>query len=149
MNGNGESLEEGSGAQKSSLHEMILSREKDLELLIRELDDKVRFGKKAATERPGSGAGRIISFPDQRPPSQSGRSEDSRNMEFVDRPRSRGTVDAWARPVDDRRAFQGGRERGGFLGNRDLDRFVTSSFQLFSFVNTALFYILRSENMNF
>lgn len=118
INGNGESLEEGSGADKSSLHEMLLSREKDLELLICELDDKVRFGKKPATGRPGSGAGRIVAFPDQRPPSQSGRLEDERNIEFMDRLRSRGTVDAWKRPIDDRRTFQGGRERGGFLGNR-------------------------------
>ncbi|OVA20576.1 Plant specific eukaryotic initiation factor 4B [Macleaya cordata] len=120
INVNGESLDGGSGADKTSLHEIIQSREKDLELLIRELDDKVRFGQKAATERPGSGAGRVIGYP-ERPPSQSGRSEDSRNMEFMDRPRSRGTGDVWTRPVDDRRAFQGGRERG-FLGNRDMDR---------------------------
>ncbi|KAI3885021.1 hypothetical protein MKW98_002413 [Papaver atlanticum] len=122
INGNGESVE-GSAAENSSLSDILLGKEKDLELLIRELDDKVRFGQKAASERPGSGAGRVVGYPDQRPPSQSGRSEDSRNMEFMDRPRSRGTGAEWARPVEDRRGFQGGRERGGgFLGNRDMDR---------------------------
>ncbi|XP_042480049.1 eukaryotic translation initiation factor 4B2-like [Macadamia integrifolia] len=128
---NGESLE--SGGEQSSLHELILSKEKDLELLIRELDDKVKFGQKAL-ERPGSGAGRVAGFPDrpgsgagrgagfpERPPSQSGLSEDYRSMEFTERPRSRGTGDVWTRTGDDRRAFQGGRERG-FLGNRDMDR---------------------------
>ncbi|XP_042500714.1 eukaryotic translation initiation factor 4B2-like [Macadamia integrifolia] len=87
----------------------MLSKEKDLELLIRELDDKVRFGQKSF-ERPGSGAGRVAGLP-ERPPSQSGLSDDYRS----------GTADVWSRPGDDRRAFQGGRERG-FLSNRDIDR---------------------------
>ncbi|XP_043705886.1 eukaryotic translation initiation factor 4B2-like [Telopea speciosissima] len=117
VNANGETLK--SGGEQSSLHELILSKEKDLELLIRELDSKVKFGQKAL-ERPGSGAGRVAGFP-ERPPSQSGLWEDYRRMEFTERPRSRGTGDVWSRPGDDRRAFQGGGERG-FLGNRDIDR---------------------------
>ncbi|PSR84815.1 Eukaryotic translation initiation factor 4B2 like [Actinidia chinensis var. chinensis] len=115
---NRESLE-GSGEDQSSLNDLIRSKERDLELLIRELDDKVRFGQKGI-ERPGSGAGRVSSFP-ERSPSQSGAFEESRSTDFMERPRSRGTVDMWPRQGDDRRSFQGGRERG-FLGNRDMDR---------------------------
>lgn len=112
-----------SGETQTGLHDEILSKEKELEQLIRDLDDKVRFGQKAV-ERPGSAAGRVAVFP-ERPPSQSGSVEDFRNTEFMERPRSRGTGDLWTRPVDDRRAFQGGRERG-FLGHRDMDRYVFS-----------------------
>ncbi|XP_043724785.1 eukaryotic translation initiation factor 4B2-like isoform X2 [Telopea speciosissima] len=111
---NGETVE--SAQEQTSLHELMLSKEKDLELLIRELDDKVRFGQKSL-ERPGSGAGRFAALP-ERPPSQSGLSEDYRSVEYMERPRSHGTADVWSRPGDDRRAFQGGRERG-FLGNND------------------------------
>ncbi|XP_077229887.1 eukaryotic translation initiation factor 4B2-like [Tasmannia lanceolata] len=109
----------GPAVESISLREQIISKERDLELLIRELDDKVRFGQRAS-DRPSSGAGRVAGLPD-RPPSQSGLSESSRSMEFMDRPRSRGAGDSWTRSVDDRRAFQGSRERG-FLGNRDIDR---------------------------
>nr|DAD34427.1 TPA_asm: hypothetical protein HUJ06_005067 [Nelumbo nucifera] len=98
---------------------VVDSKERDLELLIRDLDDKIRFGQKAI-DRPGSGSGRAVPFP-ERPPSQSGLSEDSRSIEFMERPRSRGTGDVWTRPGEDRRGFHGGRERG-FLGNRDMDR---------------------------
>ncbi|KAF9603113.1 hypothetical protein IFM89_033838 [Coptis chinensis] len=147
----------GTIVEQAGLSELLLSKEKDLELLICELDDKVRFGEKASG-RPGSGAGRIVSFPD-RPPSQSGRSDEYRNVEYMvrsqsrgvgnieymDRPQSHGTGNAeymdrpqsveqemlstligldprdgnaWTRPVDDRRGFQGGRERG-FLSSRE------------------------------
>ncbi|KAM2334021.1 hypothetical protein ACFXTH_011624 [Malus domestica] len=67
--------------------------------------------------RPGSAAGRGGSFL-ERTPSYS----DSRSMEYVDGPPSQGKGDPWARPFDDRRSFHGGRERGGFLGNRDMGR---------------------------
>ena len=138
---NSESVQECSGTQPS-LHDIVLQKERELELLIRNLDDKVRFGQKAIDRpgsgagRPGSGAGRAGSFL-ERVPSHSGSFEDSRNVEFMDRPRSHGKGDAWARPSDDRRGFQGSRERGfqgsreggfqgsregGFLGNRDFDR---------------------------
>lgn len=110
-----------------SLQDRILQKERELEKLIRDLNDKVRFGQKAA-ERPGSGAGRGGGFLD-RPPSQSGPFEESRSIEFTERPRSHGTGDIWTRPADDRRAFQGGRERG-FLGNRDLDRWASVVFFL-------------------
>ncbi|XP_038703735.1 eukaryotic translation initiation factor 4B2-like [Tripterygium wilfordii] len=112
---------EGPGGDRLSLEDIIIQKENELEILIRELDDKVRFGQKAI-ERPGSGAGRGASFV-ERPPSLSGSFDDSRSAEFTNRPRSRGTGggDMWARHGDDRRSFQGGRERG-FAGNRDLIR---------------------------
>ncbi|XWS63740.1 hypothetical protein CRYUN_Cryun06bG0127600 [Craigia yunnanensis] len=112
-----------SAGDQPILRDMLLHKERELEILIQDLENKVRFGQKAV-ERPGSGAGRIGSFPD-RPPSQSGSIDSSRSVEFMDRPRSRGTADAWTRPGDDRRGFHGGFQGGsdrGFLGNRDLDR---------------------------
>ncbi|XVF43884.1 hypothetical protein PTKIN_Ptkin02bG0076600 [Pterospermum kingtungense] len=113
----------GSAGDQPILREKLLQKERKLEMLIQDFENKVRFGQKAV-ERPGSGAGRIGSFPD-RPPSQSGSVDGSRTVEFMDRPRSRGTGDGWSRPGDDRRRFQGGFHGGrdrGFLGNRDLDR---------------------------
>ncbi|XWS22668.1 hypothetical protein CRYUN_Cryun29cG0055800 [Craigia yunnanensis] len=113
---------ESAGVQPT-LHDTLLHKERELEILIQDLNNNVRFGQKAV-ERPGSGAGRISSFPD-RPPSQSGSIDGCSGVEFMDRPRSRGTADAWTRPGDDRRGFQGGFQGGrdrGFLGNRDLDR---------------------------
>ncbi|RWW36851.1 hypothetical protein BHE74_00058096 [Ensete ventricosum] len=111
-----------SSEELSRLYEEIARKEKDLELLAHQLDDKVRFGQKtAASIRPGSGAGRSDTS-STRPPSRSGMSEGSRSIESVDRPRSRGgTGDAWVKPMDDRRAFQGGRDRGFFDG-RNGDR---------------------------
>lgn len=122
----GESVQE-SGGDQPSLHDIILNKERELEKLTRDLDDKLRFGQKAV-ERPGSGAGRAGSFL-ERTPSQSGSIDDSRSVEFTDRPRSRGIGDPWSRPADDRRAFHGGRERG-FLGSRDMDRWASVVFFL-------------------
>ncbi|KAK1318221.1 hypothetical protein QJS10_CPB04g01559 [Acorus calamus] len=102
-----------------AMRQVIDVKEKDLEQLVIELDKKVRLGQRS-TERPSSGAGRGAGYFPERPPSQSGPSEDYRNVEFMDRPRSHGAGDAWGKPVDDRRGF-GARERG-FLGNRDFDR---------------------------
>nr|XP_011464053.1 PREDICTED: uncharacterized protein LOC101293198 [Fragaria vesca subsp. vesca] len=128
-NVNSETVQESSATQPR-LHDIVAQKERELELLIRDLDDKVRFGQKAIDRpgsgagrpgsgagRPGSGAGRAGSFLD-RTPSQSGSFEDSRNMEYMDRPRSHGKGDGWGRPSDDRRGFQGIRERG-FQGNRE------------------------------
>ncbi|CAL9134724.1 unnamed protein product [Musa acuminata var. zebrina] len=111
-----------SSEELSRLCEEISRKEKDLELLAHQLDDKVRFGQKTtASIRPGSGAGRSDTS-STRPPSRSGMSEGSRSIESVDRPQSRGgTGDAWIKPMDDRRAFQGGRDRGFFDG-RNGDR---------------------------
>ncbi|KAK9021671.1 hypothetical protein V6N11_011650 [Hibiscus sabdariffa] len=121
---------ESAGGAQSTLRDTLLNKERELEILIQDLENKVRVGQKVV-ERPSSGAGRIGSFSD-RPPSQSGSSDGSRSVEFMDRPRSRGTANSWTRPGDDRRGFQGGRDRGfyggfqgargrGFLGNRDLN----------------------------
>ncbi|XVE85177.1 hypothetical protein DITRI_Ditri17bG0070600 [Diplodiscus trichospermus] len=112
----------GSAGEQSTLHDILLQKERELEILIQDLNNKVRFGQKDV-ERPGSGAGRIGSFSD-RPSSLSGSIDVSRNMELMDRPRSHGTAE-WTKPDDDRRGFQrgfqGGRDRG-FLGNGNMDR---------------------------
>ena len=118
LNANKESVQESAG-EMQNLRDRINKKEHELETLVLDLDDKVRFGKKA-TERPGSGAGRATVFP-ERPPSQ-GSFDESRSFESVDRPRSRGTADVWSRPADDRKPIQGARDRG-FLGNRDMERF--------------------------
>uniref|UniRef100_M4EG03 Protein kinase domain-containing protein n=1 Tax=Brassica campestris TaxID=3711 RepID=M4EG03_BRACM len=45
--------------------------------------------------------------------------DESRSFESTERPRSRGAVDAWVRPVDDQpRNFQGGSKERGFFSNR-------------------------------
>ncbi|ERM98884.1 hypothetical protein AMTR_s00114p00018640 [Amborella trichopoda] len=100
------------------LQELVAKKEKELELLIRELDDKVRFGQRGI-ERTGSAASGFGTGFD-RPPSRPGTSEGSRSMDLTERPRSRGAADLWTRAGDDRR----GRERG-FLGSRDSDSEVT------------------------
>lgn len=119
VNSNEESAD-GSGGDQTGTHAMLLEKERELELLIRDLDDKVRFGQKAV-ERPGSSAGKTAGFSD-RPPSRSGSFEDSRSVDFTDRPRSRGTGDTSMRPTDDRRQFQGSKDRGWFSDSRDLNR---------------------------
>ena len=96
-NPNNEPVEEDGGDQ-TNIHAKLLQKEKELEILVRDLDEKVRFGQKII-ERPGSEAGQIAGFPDQ-PPSQSGLFDNS---------------------SDDRGAFQGGRDRR-FLSSRDMDR---------------------------
>ncbi|KAK2438471.1 eukaryotic translation initiation factor 4B2 [Trifolium repens] len=119
INSNKESADD-AGVDQTGMRAMLQEKERELELLIRDLDDKVRFGQKAV-ERPGSSAGKTAGFSD-RPPSRSGSFEDSRSVDFTDRPRSRGTGDMSMRPTDDRRQFQGSRERGWFSNNRDLNR---------------------------
>lgn len=119
VNSNEESAD-GAGGDQTGTRAMLLEKERELELLIRDLDDKVRFGQKAV-ERPGSSAGKTAGFSD-RPPSRSGSFEDSRSVDFTDRPRSRGTGDMSMRPTDDRRQFQGSKDRGWFSNSRDLNR---------------------------
>ncbi|CAM8956150.1 unnamed protein product [Rhodiola kirilowii] len=99
------------GPDAPNIQDVIKRKEKELEQLSRELDDKIRFGQKFS-ERPGSAAGRVAGFSD-RPLSRTG--------SVNDRPLSRGTGDVRPRSGDDRPSFQGGRE-GGFMGNRDNDR---------------------------
>nr|GMD97128.1 eukaryotic translation initiation factor 4B2-like [Ipomoea batatas] len=129
-----EALED-AGEDQAATHDFINQKEKELELLIRDLDDKVRFGEKT-TERPGSGSNRGVTSLAERPPSRPGSVDEHRSGEFMDRPRSRGAGDAWTGPVDDRRAFHGGRpgedrraiqgaspteDRRGFQGARSND----------------------------
>ncbi|QHO59831.1 Eukaryotic translation initiation factor [Arachis hypogaea] len=120
MNSNKESSNE-TDAEQSSTQEILLQKERELEHLIRDLDDKVRFGQKAV-ERPGSSAGRSVVYSD-RPHSRSSSIsiEDSRG-ESADRPRSRGTSDTWAGPNDDQRSYRGSKDRRGFLSSRDMNR---------------------------
>ncbi|KAK9707456.1 hypothetical protein RND81_07G198600 [Saponaria officinalis] len=143
-------VSQGSGGEQTNLRGLIESKERDLETLTRELDDKIRFGQKpverpgsgagrpgsgagrpgSGAGRPASGAGRYMGFQD-RPPPQSGPYDDYRGgAEAMDRPRSRGTGgDIWTRPGEDRRgSFQGNRDRGGFVNsNRDRGGFVNNS----------------------
>ncbi|KAK7359029.1 hypothetical protein VNO77_00973 [Canavalia gladiata] len=119
ISSNKESVDEAGGDQTST-HALLLQKERELELLVLDLDDKIRFGQKAV-ERPGSSSGKATGFSD-RPPSRSSSFEDSRSVDFTERPRSRGTGDVWMRPSDDRRQFQGSRERGWFSNSRDSDR---------------------------
>lgn len=118
MKRNGE-LARGPGEDQSDLSDIISQKEKELELLIHDLDDKATIRPKAP-ERPGSGSGRVTGSSD-RPPSRSGSIDGNRSMDYNGRPPSRGTGDAWSRPNSDRRALQGGRD-GGFFGSRDYER---------------------------
>nr|XP_017219868.1 PREDICTED: eukaryotic translation initiation factor 4B2-like [Daucus carota subsp. sativus] len=130
-----------SSQEQTNMHDRLLQKERELEQIARELDDKVRFVQKPI-ERPGSGSGRGSAI-FERPPSRSGSYEDSRNTKFMQRPRSRGTGDRSGsfedfrnteyvqrphsrgtgdllpRQRDERRGFQGGK---GFLGSRNVDR---------------------------
>ncbi|KZV40035.1 hepatoma-derived growth factor-related protein 2 [Dorcoceras hygrometricum] len=219
-------LQQKSGKDQASVNEIILQKQQELDHLVRQLDDKVRYSQKAF-ERHGSGAGRGAGFHDrppsrpgapdtgagfhdrppsmrevyeehrtgfpqrpnsrpglyddprasyadrappqagayedprigfsERPPSRPGAYEDphsgfserphsrpgvyeeprvperssftpgpyheQRAVDYGERPRSRGTMNSWGRPRDDRRATQGGGGGGrGFLGNRDVER---------------------------
>ncbi|KAL0716316.1 hypothetical protein Bca4012_065638 [Brassica carinata] len=69
--------ESGSNSNHHDLPETIRGKEKDLELLTCELDDKVRFWQKPV-ERPGSGAGRTGSYSERRH-SGAGLANDSRS----------------------------------------------------------------------
>ncbi|KAH9614973.1 hypothetical protein KSS87_014092 [Heliosperma pusillum] len=138
----GKDVPDGSSGEETNLRGLIESKERDLEILIRELDDKVRFGQKpverpgsgagrpgsgagrpgSGAGRPGSGAGRYMGF-QERPPPRSETFNDYQGAETMDRPRSRGTGDnIWTRPGEDRRGgFQGNRDRG-FANNRHFNR---------------------------
>ncbi|PHT34534.1 hypothetical protein CQW23_26334 [Capsicum baccatum] len=93
---------------KTNLQNVINQKERDLELLIRDLDDKIRFSQKPL-QRPGSGSGRGTGHPD-RSLSQPASYEDRRAGDQMDRPRSRSGGDAWARPSDQ---MERPRSRGG------------------------------------
>jgi hypothetical protein len=103
-----------------NLKEKISEMEKQIELLTRELDDKIRFG-----QRPGSGAGRATTFP-----RSSLAEEPQATVTIIDRPRSRdrppsrGGMESYHKPVEERWGFQGSRERDSFGGSSSSDRFV-------------------------
>ncbi|KAJ0493524.1 putative plant specific eukaryotic initiation factor 4B [Helianthus annuus] len=157
-------FEKESTENQTNLHNTILEKERELEQLSRDLDDKLRFSQKTIErpgsgagrvgsgfqerpgsgsgrvgsgfqERPGSGSGRVGSGFQERPGSGSGRAglgfqerslsqsgsfDESRSVDFSERPRSRG--DFGMRRGDDRRGYGGGADNRGFLGNRDVGR---------------------------
>lgn len=116
--------------QYDSLLGQIRKREKELENLTRELDDKVRFGQRAfADARHCSGSGRAHFFADK-PSMQTGLSEDSRQTEFAERPRSRGTGDSWSKPVNEKRGFRSSWD-SVFLASRSIDRYAVYSCAFF------------------
>lgn len=99
-------------AKPHSISEELHIKEKELEQLIRDLDDKVRFSQKIG-DRPGSRSGRSDvgrsfdltdrpgSRSGSRPGSRSGRSETGRNFDSLERPGShlgRKTFDSSERP---------------------------------------------------
>eukprot|EP01018_Ginkgo_biloba_P029446 Gb_01559 [translate_table: standard] len=115
VTGNGKASDE---ENQPTLSETIMKKEKQLELLIRDLDDKFRLAQRSG-DRPGSAVGRPFeSF--ERPGSQSGRSDSGRNYDSFERPKSRGGegggADIW-RSGEERRGIYGNRDRG--FNNRD------------------------------
>lgn len=98
------------------LEKRILQRENDLEQLIVELDNKVRFGQRSSADtRPGSGAGRVPVY------QQPGASEEPRISES-ERPSSGGSSrgDSWVRPVEEKKwGFQGPHNRSSLGGSSD------------------------------
>ncbi|CAA2985073.1 eukaryotic translation initiation factor 4B2, partial [Olea europaea subsp. europaea] len=79
--------------------------------------EESRVGFPERPSRPGSYE--ESDFPDGSP-SPSGASQEPRAIDYMERPRSRGTANSWTRLSDDRRASQGGGSRG-FVGSRDMD----------------------------
>nr|GMD19485.1 eukaryotic translation initiation factor 4B2-like [Ipomoea batatas] len=141
-----------SGEDQAHLHHLINQKEKDLNVMVHDLD-KIHLSEKGM-ERPGSGSGRVSGFPERSPPQRGGQGSfgERRTDDFVERPKLHGTQDALSRPFDDRRAFQagrtgedrrayqggrpddrrsfrGGRERGFFSG-RDMERYFSLSLSL-------------------
>ncbi|RCV07115.1 hypothetical protein SEVIR_1G222100v4 [Setaria viridis] len=94
-----------------SLAEKITQMEKQLELLTIAMDDKIRF-----SQRPGSGAGRVTASP------PTNFADESLIKESMERPGSRGGMDQYPKPTEERWGFQGSRDRGSFGGNRSSDR---------------------------
>ncbi|KAL8535291.1 hypothetical protein ACS0TY_011061 [Phlomoides rotata] len=74
------------GDDQTSINDLILQKEQELELLVRQLDDKIRYSQNFF-ERQGSGAGRGSG----RPPSRSGAYEDPR-VGYPERPHSRSSM---------------------------------------------------------
>lgn len=69
---------------QQTLSEKIMKKEKELELLITELDDKIRFDNRRGGDRPGSTGGQPFeSF--ERPGSQSGHLDNGKNFESFEK----------------------------------------------------------------
>lgn len=107
--------EKNSDEESNSLSDQIAQREKELELLICDFDNKVRFARKST------------SFNDKRNTYSSDGQHSQLNIYdehliSVDRTRPRGGKgNTWGRPMDDRRGFRGGK-MSGIHGNRNIDR---------------------------
>ncbi|XP_073013038.1 eukaryotic translation initiation factor 4B1-like [Typha latifolia] len=101
-------LNDDTAEEITTLREKIILKEKDLDLLILEFDDKVRFGQRESTDaRPGSGAGRASMF------SQAG-SEELQNAETMERPGSHGSMgETRAKPTELKWGFVGDRTPSG------------------------------------
>ncbi|WVZ74771.1 hypothetical protein U9M48_022908 [Paspalum notatum var. saurae] len=93
------------------LSEKIIRMEKQLELLIIAMDDKIRF-----SQRPGSGAGRVIASPPTNFP------DEPQIKESMERPHSRSSTEQYPKPTEERWGFQGSRDRGSFGGGRSSER---------------------------
>ncbi|KAL3649812.1 hypothetical protein CASFOL_006215 [Castilleja foliolosa] len=78
--------QEQSGDDQSTTHNLILQKEQELEMLVRQLDDKVRYSQKNF-ERQGSGVGRGAGFY-ERPRSRPGAYDEPPRAGFQDRPPS-------------------------------------------------------------
>eukprot|EP00252_Welwitschia_mirabilis_P025140 TRINITY_DN7737_c0_g2_i1.p1 TRINITY_DN7737_c0_g2~~TRINITY_DN7737_c0_g2_i1.p1 ORF type:complete len:584 (-),score=75.33 TRINITY_DN7737_c0_g2_i1:315-1850(-) len=100
-----------SGDDQNAIKEELEYKEKELEILVKELNDKARLERKNE-ERPGSGAGRNYEF-FERPGSHSGHSEGGRSFDSLDRPRSRGGEsrgpEVWTRAGEERRSVNNSR----------------------------------------
>lgn len=96
-------------------------KEKQLERLTRDLDDKIRFGKRGGDSRPGSAAGRPFEY-SERPGSRSGLSDGGRSHDSLERPRSRGgevmAADVWMSSNEGQRGVHVDRERSFQQRNR-------------------------------
>lgn len=96
-----------------SLSEKITQMEEQLELLRIAMDDKIRF-----SQRPGSGAGRVVASP------PTNFVDEPHIKESMEMPRSRSGTEQYPKPTEERWGFQESRDRGSFGGNRIPDRYA-------------------------
>lgn len=108
------------GKMQPTMKELML-KEKQLERLTRDLDDKVRFVKRGGDSRPGSAMGRPFEY-SERPGSRSGLSDGGRSHDSLERPRSRGgeitSADVWMSSNEGQRGVHVDRERSFQQRNR-------------------------------
>lgn len=94
-----------------AMSEKITQMEEQLELLRTAMDDKIRF-----SQRPGSGAGRVIASP------PTNFVDEPQIKESMERPRAHSSTEQYTKPTEERWGFQGSRDRGSFGGNRISER---------------------------